>query len=106
MLTARQKDLLSLIEESIRADGTAPSFEEMKSSLGLTSKSGVHRLLSSLEERGFIRRIPNRARAIEVIRTHSSFRGEQIDRSAAIEAARVLSIHVLEAILSEKKLAA
>lgn len=68
MLTKRQYQLLMLIEKKLREDGVAPSFDEMKDEIGLKSKSGIHRLISGLEERGFIRRLPNRARALEVLR--------------------------------------
>lgn len=68
MLTQVQSKLLSYINDAIAETGITPSFEEMKGALGLASKSGVFRLLSGLEERGFIRRLPNRARAIEVLR--------------------------------------
>ena len=68
MLTKRQYQLLMLIEKKLRENGVSPSFEEMKEAIGLKSKSGIHRLISGLEERGFIRRLPNRARALEVLR--------------------------------------
>lgn len=68
MLTKRQYELLMLIEKRLREDGVSPSFDEMKEAIGLKSKSGIHRLISGLEERGFIRRLPNRARALEVLR--------------------------------------
>ncbi|MXO74101.1 transcriptional repressor LexA [Altererythrobacter aerius] len=68
MLTAKQRELLQFITLRLEADGVSPSFEEMKDALDLKSKSGVHRLISALEERGFIRRLPNRARALEVVR--------------------------------------
>lgn len=68
MLTKRQYQLLMLIEKKLREDGVSPSFDEMKDAIGLKSKSGIHRLISGLEERGFIRRLPNRARALEVLR--------------------------------------
>ena len=68
MLTAKQRELLQFITVRLEQDGISPSFEEMKEALDLKSKSGVHRLISALEERGFIRRLPNRARALEVIR--------------------------------------
>ena len=68
MLTKRQYDLLMLIDKNLKTLGIPPSFDEMKEAIGLKSKSGVHRLISSLEERGFIRRLPHKARAIEVIR--------------------------------------
>ena len=68
MLTRKQQELLLYINERLAEDGVSPSFEEMKDALDLKSKSGVHRLISALEERGFIRRLPNRARALEVLR--------------------------------------
>jgi repressor LexA len=68
MLTRKQHELLTYINERLHETGVSPSFEEMKDALDLKSKSGVHRLISALEERGFIRRLPNRARALEVTR--------------------------------------
>ncbi|MCX9147606.1 transcriptional repressor LexA [Erythrobacter sp. WG] len=68
MLTAKQRELIVFIQERLEETGVSPSFEEMKEALDLKSKSGVHRLISALEERGFLRRLPNRARALEVIR--------------------------------------
>jgi repressor LexA len=68
MLTRKQHELLLYINERLSETGVSPSFEEMKDALDLKSKSGVHRLISALEERGFIRRLPNRARALEVLR--------------------------------------
>ena len=68
MLTTKQKELLVFIDARLRETGVPPSFEEMKDALALQSKSGVHRLIMALEERGFIRRLPHRARAIEVIK--------------------------------------
>jgi repressor LexA len=68
MLTAKQHELLRFIQQRLEATGISPSFEEMKEALDLRSKSGVHRLISALEERQFIRRLPNRARALEVLR--------------------------------------
>lgn len=68
MLTAKQRELLQFITGRLEENGISPSFEEMKEALDLRSKSGVHRLISALEERGFIRRLANRARALEVIR--------------------------------------
>jgi repressor LexA len=68
MLTAKQHELLRFIQRKLEETGISPSFEEMKDALDLRSKSGVHRLISALEERGFIRRLPNRARALEVLR--------------------------------------
>ncbi len=68
MLTRKQHELLTFINARLLAGGVSPSFEEMKDALALKSKSGVHRLISALEERKFIRRLPNRARALEVLR--------------------------------------
>ncbi|HWU93418.1 MAG TPA: LexA family transcriptional regulator, partial [Sphingomicrobium sp.] len=68
MLTAKQRELLMFIRERLGEDGVSPSFDEMREALDLKSKSGVHRLISALEERGFIRRLPNRARALEVVK--------------------------------------
>ncbi|MAC11754.1 MULTISPECIES: transcriptional repressor LexA [Novosphingopyxis] len=68
MLTAKQHELLTFIHQRLEEGGISPSFEEMKEALDLKSKSGVHRLISALEERGFIRRLPNRARALEVLK--------------------------------------
>lgn len=68
MLTRKQHELLLYIDEQISINGVSPSFDEMKEALGLKSKSGIHRLISALEERGFLRRLPHRARALEVIR--------------------------------------
>jgi len=68
MLTAKQRELLLLIDDRLKTGGISPSFDEMRDALGLKSKSGVHRLISALEERGFIRRLPNRARALEVLK--------------------------------------
>jgi|SRR5690606_12225002 repressor LexA len=68
MLTAKQHELLLFIQRRLEETGISPSFEEMKDALDLKSKSGVHRLISALEERGFLRRLPNRARALEVLR--------------------------------------
>jgi len=68
MLTRKQHELLTFIQNRLDQSGISPSFEEMKDALDLKSKSGVHRLISALEERGFIRRLANRARALEVIR--------------------------------------
>ncbi|MBV8568553.1 MAG: transcriptional repressor LexA [Methylobacteriaceae bacterium] len=72
MLTRKQSDLLRFIHERLKEAGVPPSFDEMKDALDLRSKSGIHRLIMALEERGFIRRLPNRARAIEVLRLPES----------------------------------
>ena len=68
MLTKKQKNLLVYINKKIRSTGVSPSYEEMKSSLNLKSKSGIHRLISALEERGFIKRLAHKARALEVLK--------------------------------------
>ncbi len=68
MLTRKQHELLSFINQRLADGGVSPSFEEMKLALGLRSKSGIHRLISGLQERGFIRRLPHRARALEVVK--------------------------------------
>ena len=68
MLTAKQRELLIFIDRRLKESGISPSFDEMREALELKSKSGVHRLISALEERGFIRRLPNRARALEVVK--------------------------------------
>ncbi len=68
MLTRKQRELLMFIERRLREQGISPSFDEMKEALSLRSKSGIHRLITGLEERGFIRRLPHRARALEVLR--------------------------------------
>ena len=68
MLTTKQHELLCFIDVRLKETGVSPSFEEMKEALGLKSKSGIHRLISALEERDFIRRLPNRARALEVLK--------------------------------------
>jgi len=68
MLTAKQQQLLSYIKQHLDQGGVSPSFEEMKEALDLKSKSGIHRLISALEERGFIRRLANRARALEIVK--------------------------------------
>jgi repressor LexA len=72
MLTSKQKELLLFIHDRMQADGVPPSFDEMKDALDLKSKSGIHRLITALVERGFIRRLPHRARAIEVLKLPES----------------------------------
>ena len=75
MLTKKQYDLLMFIHRRVQRDGVSPSFDEMKAALDLRSKSGIHRLISALEERGFIRRLPHRARAIEIMRLPDNMEG-------------------------------
>jgi repressor LexA len=72
MLTIKQKELLLFINERIKETGVSPSFDEMKDALNLASKSGIFRLITALEERGFLRRLPNRARALEVVKLPES----------------------------------
>ncbi len=74
MLTRKQQELLAFIDQRLQTDGVSPSFEEMKDALQLRSKSGVHRLINALEERRFIRRLPNRARALEVLQMPEALR--------------------------------
>ena len=74
MLTKKQRNLLLFINKKIRSTGISPSYEEMKISLNLKSKSGIHRLISALEERGFIRRLAHKARALEVLKDRKSTR--------------------------------
>lgn len=68
MLTKKQYELLRFLNNKIKTNGVAPSFEEMKNAVGLKSKSGIHRLITSLEERGFVRRLPHKARALEILK--------------------------------------
>ena len=75
MLTRKQLDLLEFIHKRLQKDGVPPSFDEMKEALDLRSKSGIHRLITALEERGFIRRLAHRARAIEILRLPESIDG-------------------------------
>lgn len=75
MLTQKQLDLLSFIHKRVQRDGVPPSFDEMKTALDLRSKSGIHRLITALEERGFIRRLAHRARAIEIVKLPDSLGG-------------------------------
>jgi repressor LexA len=72
MLTPKQKELLLFIHERVQESGVPPSYDEMKDALDLRSKSGIHRLITALEERGFIRRLPHRARALEIIKLPES----------------------------------
>lgn len=79
MLTQKQYDLLVLIDQRIKEAGVPPSFDEMKDALGLKSKSGIHRLISGLEERGFIRRLPHRARALEILKLPENLQSSDPD---------------------------
>ncbi|QDY69249.1 transcriptional repressor LexA [Qingshengfaniella alkalisoli] len=75
MLTKKQLDLLDLINRKVQKDGVPPSFDEMKEALDLRSKSGIHRLITALEERGFIRRLAHKARAIEIVKLPEALEG-------------------------------
>ncbi|MDE0923038.1 MAG: transcriptional repressor LexA [Aurantimonas coralicida] len=77
MLTRKQHDLLVFVNDRVRETGVPPSFDEMKDALDLRSKSGIHRLITALEERGFIRRLPNRARALEILKLPESIQGNR-----------------------------
>jgi repressor LexA len=89
MLTRKQHELLMFIQERIKEGGVSPSFDEMKEALDLRSKSGIHRLITALEERGFIRRLPHRARALEVLKLPDS-------ASPSLARARGFSPEVIE----------
>ena len=91
MLTRKQNELLRFIHERLRESGIPPSFDEMKEALDLKSKSGIHRLITALEERGFIRRLPNRARALEVVRLPES-------ATPGLSAVRQLGFRLMEEI--------
>ena len=86
MLTRKQYELLRFIDGRLRTDGVPPSYDEMKEALGLKSKSGIHRLITGLEERGFIRRLPHRARALEILR-----RPDSLDQPDSPEPADIAS---------------
>ncbi|PSB60053.1 repressor LexA, partial [Chroococcidiopsis cubana CCALA 043] len=85
MLTRKQQELLLFIHERMKESGVPPSFDEMKDALDLASKSGIHRLITALEERGFIRRLPNRARALEVVKLPDSMNPSLGGRKARFE---------------------
>lgn len=102
MLTQRMSDLLAFIALHLERTGLTPTFDEMKDALGLQSKSGIHRLVEALVERGFIRRIPNRARAIEIV--EGKFGPSQAD-DVLVRAVKALSVEQIEEILAEKKAA-
>ena len=92
MLTRKQHELLMFIHERLSQSGVSPSFDEMKDALGLKSKSGIHRLITGLEERGFIRRLPHRARALEVLRLPD----DTTSAAAAVKAQGGFSPQVIE----------
>ncbi|MET0249111.1 MAG: transcriptional repressor LexA [Sphingobium sp.] len=100
MLTPKQQELLNFIQNRLEEGGVSPSFEEMKDALDLRSKSGIHRLINALEERGFIRRLPNRARALEVLKLpdalHRMPRGVTPLRKAAAPVTPIAANDVVE----------
>jgi repressor LexA len=103
MLTRKQHELLLFIHERLKESGIPPSFDEMKEALDLASKSGIHRLITALEERGFIRRLPNRARALEVIRLPDSIsHGFAGPAAAAPSSPRKFSPSVVEGGLARR----
>ncbi|UHD44346.1 transcriptional repressor LexA [Aureimonas altamirensis] len=92
MLTRKQHDLLMFIHERLQSAGVPPSFDEMKDALDLRSKSGIHRLITALEERGFIRRLPNRARALEVVKLPESMARSGRGSASAATPSNVVSL--------------
>jgi len=107
MLTKKQLDLLQFIQKRVQRDGVPPSFDEMKDALDLRSKSGIHRLITALEERGFIRRLAHRARAIEIVKLPESLGGEpqgfsprviQGDRPSSPPPANAMPIEMVHAL--------
>ncbi len=97
MLTRKQHELLQFIHGRLEESGISPSFEEMKDALDLKSKSGVHRLISALEERGFIRRLPNRARALEILRQPDDVTAGRPASAKVVELAKARPAPVREA---------
>ena len=97
MLTRKQHELLMFIHERLKEAGVPPSFDEMKVALDLKSKSGIHRLIVALEERGFLRRMPNRARAMEIIKLP-----ESVSPSLAAPRSKGFSPSVIEGSLGKK----
>ncbi len=91
MLTKKQRDLLLFIHEKMSRDDIPPSFEEMKEALGLKSKSGIHRLISALVERGYIQRLPHRARALEIKKLPEGFKPKDSDLSIAAQTSREIA---------------
>ncbi|MEZ5855224.1 MAG: transcriptional repressor LexA [Hyphomicrobiaceae bacterium] len=95
MLTAKQKELLLYIHKCVQESGVPPSFDEMKAALDLRSKSGIHRLITALEERGFVRRLPHRARALEIIKLPDAFSSGEAQGQGAPQQASGASVHPL-----------
>ena len=93
MLTRKQMDLLEFIHKRMQKDGVPPSFDEMKEALDLRSKSGIHRLITALEERGFIRRLPHRARALEVLKLPDDLRNKMAGETKAADADNLVEVN-------------
>lgn len=100
MLTKKQRDLLLFIHERMSVDDVPPSFEEMKDALNLKSKSGIHRLVTGLVERGYIERLPHRARAIEIKKLPDGFIPKDSDKSSAANLSRQINQIQHDALLS------
>lgn len=94
MLTRKQRDLLTFIETRLATEGVCPSYEEMMHATGLKAKSGIHRLVLALEERGVIRRLPNRNRAIELVNPLAQFTSAQLTAELARRSKGTLSLPV------------
>lgn len=103
MLTRKQKDLLLFIHERMQQGDVAPSFEEMKDALGLKSKSGIHRLISALVERGYLERLPHRARALEVRKLPEGYSPAANDYSSAASVTR--NIKIVQSLAEEAPMA-
>ena len=94
MLTRKQRELLLFLEERISQSGVTPSFEEMKDKVGLKSKSGIHRLISALEDRGFIKKLPFKARAIEILKL-PNIKQRPLDRKTEITQNQVVELPIV-----------
>lgn len=106
MLTQKQHELLLFIHERLMTTGISPSFEEMKEALDLKSKSGVHRLISALTERQFLRRLPNRARALEILRMPDDMAREEMPATVPASVARMDDARVRARAAAERNIAA
>ena len=95
MLTRKQRELLMFLEERISQSGVTPSFEEMKDKVGLKSKSGIHRLISALEDRGFIKKLPFKARAIEILKLPNIIKQRPLDEKTEIIDNQVVELPIV-----------
>ena len=95
MLTRKQRELLMFLEERISQSGVTPSFEEMKEKVGLKSKSGIHRLISALEDRGFIKKLPFKARAIEILKLPNIIKQRPLDEKTEIIDNQVVELPIV-----------